>query len=373
MTDANFYKNDLERLDNSGLRRTLAETLGRDFSSNDYLALAGSTTLRTAAAEAIARGVGVGSGGSRLLRGNSPEHIALEYDAARFFGSESALFLGSGYAANTAIVSTLPQRDDLVLYDALVHASLHEGMRLSRARCQSFAHNDVDAAADAIARWRAGGGRGTPWIAFETLYSMDGDVAPVSEFADLADRTGAMLLIDEAHAAGICGPKGRGLAAQLQGRENIVTLATCGKAMGCEGALILAPAMLRDFLVNRGRGFIFSTAPSPLIAAIVRKSLAVIARADELRGRLRELIARAGSHLGPLGIPPTGTHIQPVIVGEDARTMRLAAALQDRGFDVRGIRPPTVPAGTARLRISITLNTDETEIAELADALGDLL
>jgi 8-amino-7-oxononanoate synthase len=163
------------------------------------------------------------------------------------------------------------------------------------------------------------------------------------------------------------------LAAQLQGRENIVTLATCGKAMGCEGALILAPAMLRDFLVNRGRGFIFSTAPSPLIAAIVRKSLAVIARADELRGRLRELIARAGSHLGPLGIPPTGTHIQPVIVGEDARTMRLAAALQDRGFDVRGIRPPTVPAGTARLRISITLNTDETEIAELADALGDLL
>ena len=373
MTDANFYKNDLERLENSGRRRTLTEAIGRDFSSNDYLALAGSTALRTAAAEAIARGVGIGSGGSRLLRGNSPEHIALEADAARFFGSESALFVGSGYGANSLILSTLPQRDDLVLHDALIHASAHEGMRLSRAPCQSFAHNDVDAAADAIKQWRARGGRGTPWIAIETLYSMDGDIAPIADFAALADRNGAMLLIDEAHAAGVCGPKGRGLAAQLQGRENIVTLATCGKALGCEGALILAPAILRDFLVNRGRGFIFSTAPSPLIAAIVRESLAIVALADDRRDRLNELIAKAGYHFGRLGIPSSGTHIQPVIVGEDARTMHIAATLRDRGFDVRGIRPPTVPAGTARLRISITLNTDETEIAELAVALGDLL
>ncbi len=373
MTVTDFYSDDLEQLERTGRRRALAAANGRDFSSNDYLALAGSPALRAAAEEALARGVGVGAGGSRLLRGNAPEHIALEADAARFFGCESALFTGSGYAANSLIVSTLPQREDLVLYDELIHASMHEGMRLSRAPFQAFAHNDVDAAADAIALWRAGGGRGTPWIAFETLYSMDGNTAPVADFAGLAERTGAMLLIDEAHAVGVCGPGGRGLAAQLQGRENVVTLATCGKALGCEGALILGPAVLRDFLINRGRGFIFSTAPSPLIAAIVRQSLAIVGQADDRRKRLRDLIGAAGAHLAALGIAPSGTHIQPVPVGEIDRTMRIAAELQARGFDVRGIRPPTVPAGTARLRVSITLNTDEAEIADLAAALGDLL
>ena len=244
---------------------------------------------------------------------------------------------------------------------------------MARAPCQKFAHNDVDAAADAIARWRAKGGCGTPWIAFETLYSMDGDVAPVDDFASLAERTGAMLLIDEAHAVGVCGPKGRGLAAHLHGCENVVTLVTCGKALGCEGALILAPAVLRDFLVNRGRTFIFSTAPSPLIAAIVRESLSIVANADERRQRLRLIIEHAGKRLAPLGIIPSGTHIQPVPIGEDSRTMRIAEALQARSFDIRGIRPPTVPAGTARLRISLTLNIDEAEISEFATALEDLL
>lgn len=143
--------------------------------------------------------------------------------------------------------------------------------------------------------------------------------------------------------------------------------------MGCEGALILAPAVLRDFLVNRGRSFIFSTAPSPLIAAIVRESLSIVANADERRQRLRLIIGHAGKRLAPLGIIPSGTHIQPVPIGEDSRTMRIAEALQARGFDIRGIRPPTVPAGTARLRISLTLNIDEAEISEFATALEDLL
>nr|WP_234003171.1 8-amino-7-oxononanoate synthase [Erythrobacter sp. SAORIC-644] len=373
MTVSSFYQGDLRRLGESGRRRALTVASGCDFSSNDYLALAGSAALRSAAMDALARGVSPGSGGSRLLRGNCPEHLGLETDAARFFGSESALFVGSGFAANSLVVSTLPQASDLILHDELIHASVHEGMRMARAPCERFAHNDVDAAADAIARWRAKGGCGTPWIAFETLYSMDGDVAPVDDFASLAERTGAMLLIDEAHAVGVCGPEGRGLAAHLHGCENVVTLVTCGKALGCEGALILAPTVLRDFLVNRGRSFIFSTAPSPLIAVIVRESLSIVANADERRQRLRLIIEHAGERLAPLGIIPSGTHIQPVPIGEDSRTMRIAEALQARGFDIRGIRPPTVPAGTARLRISLTLNIDEAAVSELATALEDLL
>ena len=373
VTVSSFYQDDLMRLEKVGRRRAMTVASGCDFCSNDYLALAGSTVLRSAAMDALARGVFPGSSGSRLLRGNCPEHLGLETDAARFFGSESALFVGSGFAANSLVVSTLPQASDLILHDELIHASVHEGMRMARAPCQKFAHNDVDAAADAIARWRAKGGCGTPWIAFETLYSMDGNVAPVDDFAALAERAGAMLLIDDAHAVGVCGPEGRGLAAHLHGCENVVTLVTCGKALGCEGALILAPSVLRDFLVNRGRSFIFSTAPSPLIAAIVRESLSIVANADERRQRLRLIIEHAGERLAPLGITPSGMHIQPVPIGEDSRTMRIAEALQARGFDIRGIRPPTVPAGTARLRVSLTLNIDEAAVSELAIALEDLL
>ena len=260
---------DLDRLAAAGRHRVLAPRRGRDFASNDYLGLAGSTELRQLVRDALDRGVAIGSGGSRLLRGNAPEHEALEHHAASFFGAEAALFMGSGYAANALLLGTLPQGGDLVVHDALIHAGVHEGMRLGRAARASFAHNDADAVA-AIADWRRAGGRGTPWIAVESLYSMDGDRAPLAALAALADAEGAMLLVDEAHATGVFGPEGRGLAADLDGRSNVVTLRTCGKALGCEGALVLGPATVRDFPVNRGRGFIFSTAPSPLMAAAVR-------------------------------------------------------------------------------------------------------
>ncbi|WBY16339.1 8-amino-7-oxononanoate synthase [Erythrobacteraceae bacterium WH01K] len=368
-----FHTGDIARLAQAGRRRVLSLPAGRDFSSNDYLGLAASGALSQAAQDALARGVSVGSGGSRLLRGNRAEHEALEAAAAGFFGSETALFLGSGFAANSLLFSTLPQSGDLILHDELVHASAHEGMRLSRAAYRSFRHNDASDAATQIARWRGEGNRGTVWLAFETLYSMDGDRAPVSDFAALAEREGVMLVVDEAHAAGVYGQAGRGLAADLHGAQNVIVLATCGKAMGCEGALVLAAEPLRDFLINRGRSFIFSTAPSPLMAEIARASLGLVAQADGRRERLAALVHHAGKALAPLGIAGSGSQIQPVVIGDDARTMEIAAALQERGFDVRGIRPPSVPAGTARLRISITLNTDEAVIDGLRDALEDLL
>ena len=349
--------------------RALAPRSGVDFSSNDYLALASAPRLADAVINAIARGVPVGSGGSRLLRGNNEEHEALEVEAARFFGSEAALFFSSGFAANAALFASLPQRGDLIVHDALIHASAHEGMKLGRAASVAVAHNDPQAFEDAIVAWRHGGGTGRPWIAVESLYSMDGDRAPLDALAAIASRHEAFLLIDEAHATGVFGADGRGLARHLEGRENVIALRTCGKALGCEGALLCGPAVVRDFLINRGRGFIFSTAPSPLMASAVRESLRIVADEPERRAHLWELVAAAEQALARCGVVPSGSQILPLILGDDALTMRVAAAVQAAGFDVRGIRPPTVPAGTSRLRISITLNVTPAQIEALGEAI----
>lgn len=361
---------DLQSLAVRDRLRSLAPRRGIDFASNDYLGLAGSYRLRSAAAAAIARGVPLGSGGSRLLRGNHPEHEALEWEAASHFGCEAALFFATGFAANVAIFATLPQRGDLIVYDAHVHASAHDGMRLGRAECVAASHNDAAAFDDAISAWRARGGIGRPWIAVESLYSMDGDRAPVDALADIANRHDAFLLIDEAHATGVFGDAGRGLAGHLSARENVVTLHTCGKALGAEGALVCAPATLRDFLVNRARPFIFSTAPSPLIAAVVRESLRAMVDEPERREQLSHRIDRAADRLARHGARSTHSQIVPLILGEDAFTMRVAATLRQAGFDIRGIRPPTVAPGTARLRISLTINAGLADFDALDDALA---
>ena len=361
---------DLASLAAANRRRTLAPRTGIDFASNDYLALAGSHALSAALTEGLRRGLPAGSGGSRLLRGNHDEHEALETHAARHYGSEAALFFPTGFAANAAIFSTLPQRGDLVVHDDLIHASAHDGMKLGRAGHVAAPHNDAQAFDDIIARWRRGGGAGTPWIAVESLYSMDGDRAPLADLAVIADRHDAVLIVDEAHATGVYGPAGQGLAHGLAGRENLITLHTCGKALGCEGALICAPAIVRDFLVNRGRPFIFSTAPSPLMAWLVRQALEIVANEPERQGRLHGLVRHAETRLAALGLPASGSQIIPVVIGDNARTMRIAAALQAGGFDIRGIRPPTVAQGTARLRIAITLNVGPREIDAMTDSLS---
>lgn len=373
MTVFETHRRHLSDLQSVSRHRALAPRTGVDFASNDYLGLAGSPALRLAVTDALDRGVPVGSGGSRLLRGNHPEHQALEAEAAAVFGSQAALYFSSGYAANAALLATLPQTGDLVVHDALIHASAHEGMRLGRAEITAAAHNDAEAVEEAIEGWRSAGGRGRVWIAVESLYSMDGDRAPLADLAMIADRLEAILLIDEAHATGVFGPGGRGLAAGLEGRENVITLRTCGKALGCDGALVCGDQTVIDFLVNRGRGFIFSTAPSPLMAAACRGALQLMQH-DSLRSRLHALIDHAGDLFAErLGIAPTGSQILPVIVGEDARAMTVAAALQAQGMDVRGIRPPTVPAGTARLRVSLTLNVGCADVDTLVAALEPLL
>ncbi|MGE0626453.1 MAG: 8-amino-7-oxononanoate synthase [Hyphomicrobiaceae bacterium] len=350
--------------------RRLNPRAGVDFSSNDYLALAESEEMRLAIEAALGRGVPVGAGGSRLLRGNHPEHEALEEEAAAFFHSETALFFASGYMANFALFSTLPQRGDLVVYDALVHASAHDGMRNGRAERIAVRHNDVDAFEDAIAGWRKAGNRGRPWIAVESLYSMDGDTAPLADLAEVAKRFDAMLLIDEAHATGVFGPDGRGLGARLEGLPNVISLHTCGKALGAVGALVTAPRTLRDFIVNRGRPFVFATAPSPLMASAVRASLDLCRGRPERREHLAARVGRASRALSEhCGIRPSGSQIMPVVIGADADAVTLAQALQGHGFDIRPVRPPTVPEGTARLRIAVTLNVTDDDVERLARAV----
>ncbi|CAN5371731.1 8-amino-7-oxononanoate synthase [soil metagenome] len=364
----------LAALSARGRLRGLAPRAGRDFASNDYLSLAGDPSIAQAVADAIAQGVPVGSGGSRLLRGNAPEHEALEAKAAAFFGSEAALFFSNGFAANVALLATLPRRGDLIVADELIHASVHDGLHLSKAVHRFARHNVPQSFADIIAAWRAEGNKGRVWIALETLYSMDGDIAPVDTIAQIAAEHDAMLILDEAHGTGVFGPQGRGIAAHLEGQAHVVSLHTCGKAMGVEGALVCGPRVVIDYLVNRARPFIFSTAPSPLMAVAVCAAIDRIAEGDDLRARLTDLRAEANDVIcGRLGLPHSRSQIIPVIIGDDRRTMAAAAALQAAGFDVRGIRPPTVPAGTARLRVSITLNVGKADVEALGAALLDVL
>jgi 8-amino-7-oxononanoate synthase len=232
----------------------------------------------------------------------------------------------------------------------------------------------VDAFDDAIRKWRKAGGTGHPWIAVESLYSMDGDRAPLIELAELSDRHDGFLLVDEAHATGVYGADGRGLSADLEGRDNIVVLHTCGKALGTAGALVTGSRLLCDFLVNRARSFIYATAP-------LSTSGGKRAPGAEDRGgrtgaaeKLLQLIAFANEQLScRLGIEGSGSQILPVIIGDNGRTVRMAERMQAKGFDIRAIRPPTVPDGTARLRIAITLNVDPPTIARMFDRLAQVM
>jgi 8-amino-7-oxononanoate synthase len=355
----------LDALATKGRLRSLTRTQGTDFTSNDYLALAESGALRDAASQALARGVPLGAGGSRLLRGNHPEHEALEEEAASFFGSETALYFPTGFAANAAIAATLPRRGDLIVHDALVHASFRDGLEPDRIQVIEAPHNDVGALEDIIKGWRASGAKGQVWIAAETLYSMDGDRAPLPELVALAARHDAMLVLDEAHATGVYGEQGKGLGAAYEGAPNIISLHTCGKALGVAGALVCLPKLHRDFMVNRGRAFIYSTAPSPLMAAVVRASLKIIAGAQQERAQLAALVRHAEAGLRKMGLSVSGSQIQPIIIGEDRRAVAIAAALQAGGHDIRAIRPPTVPEGTARLRLALTLHVSASDLDAL--------
>jgi 8-amino-7-oxononanoate synthase len=366
---------ELERLTRTHRRRSLELPKGVDFTSNDYLGLVDHPAVRQAMRDALGPEDIVGAGGSRLLRGHQAAHARLESTAADFFGVERALYLSTGFLANYALFTVLPHRRDAIVYDALLHASALEGIHASHARRYKVAHNDVDAFEHAVRRARADGAHGV-WIAVESLYSMDGDTAPLDGLADIAARLDAVLIIDEAHATGVLGPNGRGLGEALHADANVITLHTCGKAMGVAGALVCAPAVAVETLINSARPFIYSTAPPPAVAEAVRCALTLIKNEPWRRERVLRLGDRLARALKPLGAavaPDTGTQIRPVMLGANARAVAVAREVQAAGFDVRAIRPPTVPAGTARLRVSLSASRGEAEVDALAGCLIELL
>ncbi len=349
---------------------TLPQT-GTDFTSNDFLALANSPRLKAAIVAAMERGIPVGSGSSRLLRGNHPEHETLEEEAAQFFSSDRAMFFESDFAASFAVFSTLPQWGDVILHDKLINHSVYQGILGSKAEKISVPHNDVAYYEQLTREWKSAGGRGRPWIVVESLYSVDGDRAPLHELANIADRYDGFLVVDEAHATGVCGDGGRGFASEFQSKENFIALYSCGKALGVSGALLTVPATLGNYLINQARSLIYSTSPSPLVAAAVREALRILQDEPDRRNVLKRLVARVGERLETeFYIEPSGSHIQPIVLGSNSRALLVSDALQTNGFDVRAIRPPYVADGTARLRLSITLNVGQDEISAMLNCLA---
>ncbi len=364
-----------------GRYRSLKSAKGLDLTSNDYLGMREHPGLRAAALAAIEGGMDLGAGGSRLLRGNAPEHEALEEFAASYFACEKALYFPTGFQANTAIFQALPGRHDTILFDEYIHASAREGIQNSPAAQVKLPHNDLNAYEVALKKVhevrRAGG---MLWLAVESLYSMDGDIAPLAEIAALAQKYEAMLIVDEAHATGVLGENGKGLSFGLE-QDNIITLHTCGKAVGVAGGLVCASAEIIDTLINTARAFIYSTAPMPLQAHLVRRSLEILTSedGDARRYSLSTILHYVKLNIGGTGVDVLGwaeaepTHIVPIILGEDAHAVEVAAALQVEGYDIRAIRPPTVPEGTARLRLSLSSQLQEDTLQVFFEILSDTL
>ncbi|MBI4083445.1 MAG: 8-amino-7-oxononanoate synthase [Candidatus Lambdaproteobacteria bacterium] len=360
---------ELRRRDN---HRRLILSPGLDFSSNDYLGLSGHPTVRRALIRELEAGVALGSGGSRLLRGNHGWHERIEARLAAFRGVPAALAFNSGFDANVGVLSTLCPPGGLVLSDEKNHASIIDGVRASRAEYRVFPHNDLDAV-DRLLRGHAG--TLPPTIVTESVFSMEGDRAPLAELLALARRHGAGLIVDEAHATGVFGPTGAGLLDGLEtGDVPLVSIHTCGKALGGCGAFVACSQAVKEYLVNHCRTFIFTTALPPLAMVHWEAALDLIASEPWRRRHVLALAERLRTGLrGVADCGASTTQIVPVLLGSNARALAAAAGLQERGFDIRPIRYPTVPQGTARLRIALNATHDEATIERLIAALRELI
>ena len=362
----------LRLLEERHQRRSLVEIRGINLCSNDYLGLAERPELREAVVRALRNGARAGATGSRLLSGQTESWEELENEFARFAGTEAALFFGSGYGANVGMLAAIVGPDDVVYSDVLNHASLIDGMRLSGARKVIYPHLDLNALEDRLKE-----DAGAPWrrvIVTESVFSMNGDVAPLQEMATLAERYGAAMIVDEAHATGVHGPEGRGLATEAGILpQALATLHTCGKALGSAGAFVCGPAVLKEHLINHARTFIFSTALPPYLAEQIRAALRLAKGMDRERETLKKRAHGVISALQHEGFRTgnSGSQIVPVILGSNEKTLKAAAHLQKEGFAVRGIRPPTVPQGQARLRLSLTTKIAEEDLKRLVSSLTE--
>ncbi len=374
----------LAQLESDGLKRRrrtleapcgpLARVDGRDlisFCSNDYLGLASDPALIEAAC-AGARQWGVGSGASHLVSGHQAPHDLLEQRLASFTGFEKTLLLSTGFMANLGIVPALVGRGDAVFADKLNHASLIDAVQLSRADSQRYPHGDLTALERLLTRSTAK----RKLILTDAVFSMDGDLAPLPELLELAERFDAWLVIDDAHGFGVLGPQGRGSLAHfaLPHAGRIVDMGTLGKAAGGSGAFVAGSETVVEWLLQRARTYIFTTGSSPAMACALLAGLDLIEHGDDRRTHLRKLGAQLRDGLDDTRwqLMPSPTAIQPVIIGDNHEALRVANALFQRGLWVPAIRPPTVPKGTARLRVSLTAAHTGEQVAQLVDALREL-
>jgi len=362
----------LAALGASGLSRSLHPPKGLDLSSNDYLNLSRHPAVGARFIDAV-RLDGAGSTGSRLLRGDRQTFHAIERRFAGFKGTDRSLFFGSGYLANLAVLSTLVEPGDIVFSDEHNHASLIDGLRLSKARRVVFPHRDVEALSEALRRERADLSSGRAmFVVTESLFSMEGDIAPLGQYASLCRSMDAMLIVDEAHAVGVFGETGSGLLEAASVDANTcISINTAGKALGVGGAFVASPQWAIEYLVQRARSFVFTTAPPPAMADALDASLDLVAAEPGRRRRVHELAVYLRAQLSAQGIAAGGaSQILSVVIGDNDRAVAVAARLQESGFDVRSIRPPSVPVGTARLRISINAALTEDDLDRFAAALG---
>lgn len=353
-----------------GVRLSVGGKSCISFCSNDYLGLASDPRVAEAGRAALAR-IGTGSGAAALISGYNAEHAKLEEELADYCGRERVLLFSSGWAANLGLLRALFGKDDTLICDELNHASLIDGARLSGARYVRAPHGDVAAIDAALTEASAGGGE--IGIVSDSIFSMDGDEAEVPRLARLAKRSGATLVVDDAHGFGVQpAPSIRYPGADAPE----VYVATLGKSLGASGAFVAGSEALIEFLIQRARTWVFSTAPPPAIAAAARAALAIIRSEPEHQAQLTRNIARFRAGIAALGdglpfqLMASTTPIQPLIVGDAGRAMALSRALFERGYWVAAIRPPTVPAGTSRLRVTLSAAHDEAQIDGLIDAIG---
>ena len=358
--------------------RRLGVIPGVNLCSNDYLGLSTDPRLRDAVSAALAAGIPVASTGSRLLSGNAEIWEELESQVARFMGSEAALYFNSGYSANLGLLSALIRPDDVVFSDAANHASIIDGLRLAGARKVIFPHRDMDSLERELRQDFSGqgfSGIGQKFIVTESIFSMDGDRAPIPDLLTLAEKYRAELIVDEAHATGVIGPQGRGLVADCGLSDRVlVTVHPCGKALASMGCFVCCSEKLKQYLVNHARTFIFSTALPPYMAAQTRAAIRIVATADRERNDLAALAAFLRDKLREAGfdIGTGDTQIVPIFLGDNERAVRFSTLLNEAGFGVRPIRPPSVPVGTSRLRLSLNAKLSAALLARFVDALTSI-
>jgi 8-amino-7-oxononanoate synthase len=339
------------------------------FCSNDYLGLAADPRIAEAAIASIRRD-GLGAGASHLVSGHHKTHELLESVLAEFVGMPGAILFSSGYLANLAVVGVLAGRSTEIFADRLNHASLNDAMILARAKCRRYAHCDLDALEALLKQ----SGAADKIVITDSVFSMDGDIAPLPEIAQLCERHSAWLVIDDAHGFGVLGVQGAGALSHFGLRgEHIAYVGTLGKAAGVSGAFVAGSVPLADMLIQRARSYIYTTASPPALAAALLKSVELIRNEGWRRERLADLIGRlrSGLKLHRWQLSASSTPIQPLVVGDNADTMRLSAWLESHAIVVPAIRPPTVPKGSARLRISLSAAHTDADVDTLIEALHD--